>query len=511
MRARHLSFVRLAVLAVFSLFAMPNQAWSSPVHRYKAYVSPAPPKLEPVPPEAAPPVSSITLSVKTPWAPLVSTVDSAIPKCGGIYQGDDNSVCLGTEATGNFIIQRENAHEIIGDPDSDLWFTASAWRWNTVGLSIRDGFLDASLIALYHLKVGLNLGRPLPSITASCGYGEPARYLFVGVHGQLRFNPDWFFEPDLAPSVHHALGRPCTVTIFNKDMSGTINGAIEKVLGGAIAKIRGGLKEHTNIRSRAAEAWAVLNKPIKLASSVWLTIYPQEAVAGLPTVDPTGTFLTLSASLRVNSALSFGAMPRAGTKELPALGQTGLSPDFIVQLYSTLTRSGIGSLLTADLKPRRYALRRPNGRATVFHVRRVEAFPSGSDIVFKIMMRGGINGDLFLIGKPTFVPETNGGAMKISSLTYTSETIAALHRAGYLPPRPLMQMVLDHANWTVSREFQRQLAYLKDGFKQSLAPGYEVEAAITRTGPGSLLLESNGITASYPVVGRAALTTPALP
>src|SRR6185312_648112 len=90
-----------------------------------------PPSLPPVAAPVIPP-SKINVTLKTPWSNVTNAVDTAIPKCYGTYP-----TCLGTEADGHFILQRENAWEIIKrDLDLgpfgrvDIGLKGSIWRWN---------------------------------------------------------------------------------------------------------------------------------------------------------------------------------------------------------------------------------------------------------------------------------------------------------------------------------------------------------------------------------------------
>jgi hypothetical protein len=100
------------------------------------------------------PPSRLSVTLKTSWPAIRARVDSAIPKCGGIPGID---ACLGTEESGNFIIQRENAWEPIPVwiEGKQLGIKGRAWRWNPVDMALSNNIISASLPVFYHAKIGV--------------------------------------------------------------------------------------------------------------------------------------------------------------------------------------------------------------------------------------------------------------------------------------------------------------------------------------------------------------------
>lgn len=459
---------------------------------------PLPPNL---PPKPAPIIgkSHLAVSLKTSWPALVARVDDAIPRCGGVYQGDDNSACLGTEQSGNFIVQREDAKEYLA-PGDTVWFQGSVWRWDRVSMSINNGHLEAGLKSLYHIRVGWD---PFGSV-GSCGYGQPARFMYVGVRGSVGLNPGWYADPNLSTYASHDPGRPCRVTVFNIPASGIIERTANRALDGAKNKAQDRIREKTNFKSRAAEIWTALNSPLKLGDRAWLSINPERAHAGVLSV--VGQDLTLPVALEASPKITIGAKPAPGQVPLPNLVTGPLDPSFTINLRGGISFAELSRSLRDEFKGRQFTLgtRWPLSQMT-FAIADVEATGSGDQIIIATKIDGFAKGTLFFYGTPVFTPGSHRlqGSISIKGVEYSLETRNILaHLGNIIFHTQLQGQIQRAAHWDISSQLQRSYDQLNAVMNRNLSPDARLEGRIAEFGPGRIWVGSTGVEAYYSVTGE---------
>lgn len=465
-------------------------------------INPVPPGN--LPPKPSPPIpkSRIAASLKTNWPSLVARVDETIPRCHGNFQGDDNSTCLGTEQSGHFIIQREEAKEYFS-PGDTVWFQGSVWRWNPVGMSISNGHLEAGLKTLYHVRIGWD---PFGSV-GSCGYGQPARFLYVGFRGPVQLNPGWFVDPNLSTYAQNDPGRPCRVTMFNFNATGIIEGAVNRVLDGAKNKAQDRIREKTNYRNRAFEVWSALNQPIKIGDRIWLTINPERAFAGPLSV--IGSDLTLPVALEAAPRIVAGGKPAPGKTPLPNLVSGPLDPAFNINLHAAVSFAELERRLRAEFLDRTFTLgtRWPLSQMT-FQIADVQVGGSGDQIVVAARVEGFAKGTLYFFGTPAFIPGQDRlqGKIVVQNVDYSVETRNILvHLGNIIFHNRLQDQIQRAAQWDVSRQLMSGYNSLNAAMNRNLSPEARLEGRITTFGPGRIWTGRSGVEAFYPVGGELAV------
>jgi hypothetical protein len=469
-------------------------------------IHPVPPIGLPFDPRPPLPPSRLTVTVKTSWPAIRGAVDAAIPRCGGIPGKD---ACLGTEQSGNFIIQREEAWE--GIPvwvaGRQMGVKGSAWRWNDVSMGIANNTLTASLPIFYHAKLGIAGGG-----FASCGYDEDARLIYVSVSGPLSFSPDWYFDPRLSANV-----RPdnlCRVTIFNINIQPFLSRLMEGALQSAANKATDQIRAQTNVRARAADVWAQLSQPIALSDNIWLQLQPSAAFAGPFGLTDGGQNLALPVAVQASPRIILGSPPLSWPNPLPRLQQGTLDPEFSIYLEANAKYSELATRLKQYFAGKKFTLgpRWPANRLR-FRVTDVEVSGGGNRLLVALLVQGSANGTLYLTGTPVLVNSTRnvGGTLVLRDVDFTAETRNWLVQAGNIIFHNNIQQKLQQAaHLDISDRLQFVYSRLNAALNRDLPGGAKMRGRLTKFGPGDIWAGPTGLEARYRVGGEVEVIIPPL-
>jgi hypothetical protein len=446
------------------------------------------------------PPSTVALVLKTSWPAIVSAADSQIPKCYGNYPG-----CLGTEADGHFILQREGAMEYITTiAGKEFGWEGSIWRWDPLRMSLSNGSLNASLPVLYHVKAGLDGVVWL----ASCGYNQPARQMTISLSGSVAVAPGWYLATQLAPNVQ--AGNPCQITLFNIDVTSRIVGLANSLLGKETDKINAIIASKTNVSQKAGSLWAKLQTPIEIAPNTWLLVKPSAAFAGALSVDSAQN-LTLPVALQATPQITVGSQPISIQTPLPPLTVGNVPPGFNVFLQASIDFDEASRLISQKLVGQKFVLgpHFPENELR-FEVESTKVLGNGGAIVLAVSLRGAAKGTIYLSGIPRFSSTGSGaglrGTVSIDQLDYTVETKNALVKLGDLILHSLLRQKLQAAaTWDVSNQLQSAYNSLNRSMNGNLGPDAKLSGSISQFGPGQMWVGPDRLTAYYAVSGQLSI------
>jgi hypothetical protein len=464
-------------------------------------IKPPFPPFVPAQPIPTLPPSTISVVLKTSWPAIVSVADSQIPKCYGTYPN-----CLGTEADGHYIIQREGAVQGLGVSffGKELGWMGSVWRWNQLQMSLSNGTFNASLPVLYHVEAGLD-GWPEQS-WVGCGYHhQPARQMTVSLSGSVAIAPGWYLATQLRPNVR--AGNPCQITMFNFDVTSPVVDAVNSALGRATDKINGTIASRTDMSQKAASAWAKLQAPIEIAPNTWLTVNPAAAFAGSLSVD-SAQYLTLPVALQATPQITVGSQPISFPTPLPPLNIGSVPAGFNVFLQASINYDEASLLISQKLVGQKFVLG-PHfpEKLLRFEVESVQLSGDGAAAVLAVNIKGAAKGTLYLSGIPKFSSNGNGpglqGAVSIEQLDYTIDTKNALVKLGDLILHSrLKEKLQGAAHWDVSNRLQSAYSSLNHAMNSNLGQDVQLKGSISQFGPGQIWVGPDRLTAYYAVSGQ---------
>jgi hypothetical protein len=459
-----------------------------------------PPALAPVPPPTIPP-SKINVTLKTPWSNVTGAVDDAIPKCGGSYPD-----CQGTESDGHFILQRENAWEVIANVPvvGDIGLKGSIWRWSPPRLTLNNGTIAAGQDVLYHAKVGPTGVGAL----ASCGYGQPARSATISLWGDIGFAPDWTVDANLDANV--TMNNLCQLTFLNVDATPFVRGFANRVVKNYAQKAHGIIRDRINMRDRAAAMWASLQQPVQLGDNIWLTLSPTAAYAGRPSV--AGSDLTLAVGIEANPKITIGSSPIQLPSPLPPLNSGGANPEFNLFLIGSISNAEASRQLSGKLVGQEFRL----GGDTIpekllkFKITDVQVSSNGPQVVVAVTVTGAAKGTLYLAGTPRLTLTRSGrkigGTIAFDDLDFTVETRNVLVKLGnWILHSPLRRKLIAAARFDISAQLQRAYENMASAINRDIAPGIHMHGTVSPIGAGQIWVSPDGPNAYVNVKGQVSV------
>ncbi|HKJ00813.1 MAG TPA: DUF4403 family protein, partial [Longimicrobiales bacterium] len=264
----------------------------------RGLLEPAPPALSADAPDpAVVPASVVAAPIRIPLARLTELLEDAVPT----EYGD--------------LAQR---HELSGRERTEVSF------------HLERGLFDASvtgdvvtLRAPIHYALRAFYDPPvLPEMSASCGTetDTPSPRLNVAISAPVSVDRDWRLRTDvrvldIGPATDTPRDR-CLITFLDLDITGTVVDAARGFLEDHVDHLDS-LAASVDVRSSMEEWWRVLDTPIHLSDSLWLTMGPEALQRG--DVTGHGDSLDVALALRARPSLRYGPRPSPVSAPLPPL------------------------------------------------------------------------------------------------------------------------------------------------------------------------------------------------
>lgn len=283
-----------------------------------------------------------------------------------------------------------------------------AWR-GPLALAMRGPVVEAQAHVRYRLQARKRLIGGL-GLSAGCGVDEPPRQALIGAMARLDWAPDWSLHPRARVLPTRPLD-PCEVTLADIDVSPLVGRAFESRLEEALGEaLRGLAPRLAAMREEAARAWLGIQTPRELAPGLWLHAQP----LGVALAPPRGAEVRLDTSLWIATrlTLSADASPAGPPVPLPPLvPYRPLEPGLRFVLSLDLDYADLSRALANRLAGQRLEIQ---GRTATLDSLVLRA--KGEDLVLEARVGGELAGQLTLIGRPGFDPES--GSLTLDGLDY---------------------------------------------------------------------------------------------
>ncbi len=283
-----------------------------------------------------------------------------------------------------------------------------AWR-GVLALAMRGPVILAQAHVRYRLQARKGLIGAL-ALSAGCGVDEPPRQALVGVMARLDWTPDWLLHPRFRVLPTRPLD-PCELTLADIDVSPLVGRAFESRLETALGDALSGLAPRlAAMRAEAARAWLGIQTPRELTPGLWLHVQP----LGVALAPPRGAEARLETSLWIAArlTLSADASPAGPPVPLPPLvPYRRLEPGLRFALSLNLDYADLSRALANRLAGQSLEIQ---GRTATLDSLVLRA--KGEDLVLEARVGGDLAGQLTLIGRPGFDPES--GSLTLDGLDY---------------------------------------------------------------------------------------------
>ena len=314
----------------------------------------------------------------------------------------------------------------------------------------------------------------VPEVSGSCGIDGVKPRARITIASDLRISQDW----RLRGKTRVARVEPystdvrdqCRVTVFNINVTDRVIDATKSALEAKRPMIDQKIAS-LDIRFRFEGWWHLLEQPIPLTDSVWLTINPSAVRMG----ENVGVKKTLV------TALGFSASPRVVTGPKPIVPETPLPP-----LYPEAVGDGLHILLegvvgydvASDLLRKHLVGQKFDKAGQTFVVKDARMFGiGGGKLALELRFSGGANGRVYLVGTPRYDPSTN--ELYVPDLDYDVGSAGLLVKGvEWVKHDDVRDFIRSQARWSIGNVMGLGREQLVKGLNRDLAPGVHLAAEV---------------------------------
>ncbi len=362
-------------------------------------------------------------------------------------------------------------HRITNPKNRRQEFAFEATR-SPFTVSLDDGLLTLGTVVSYQGRGWYNASL-LPDVRASCGTDGAQPRLRARLQTPVDISSDWTLRTKaqltgLAP-YSDTERDACRVTILDIDVTERVADAVRGVMRRELPKVDRKLAGW-DLRDRVDGWYNQMNRPIRVADSLWLLLRP--GAVRLGSVNTTDSALVIDVRLFANPVIVSGSEPARTETPLPQLqpSQGDVGDSARVLLEASIGYTVATDLLSDRLIGRKFS--RLGRRVTVTGVRLV---PVGDGrIALGLRFIGALQGEGWLVGTPKLdvanerltVPDLDfdvaTGDVLVQGLAFlrTPAVLAQLRDAAVLPLRDPLEALREKVEGAINRE-------LTDGVKLS--------------------------------------------
>jgi uncharacterized protein DUF4403 len=311
-------------------------------------------------------------------------------------------------------------------------------------------------------------------VSGSCGLEGVKPRAKITIASDIRISPDWHLKgktrvADVEPYSSDTRDQ-CRVTVFNINVTDRVIEATKTALEAKRPMIDQKIGS-LDIRSRFEGWWHLLERPIPLTDSVWLTINPSAVRMG----ENVGVKKTLV------TALGFSASPQVVTGKKPPVVETPLPP-----LYPAAVGNGLHILLegvvgydvASDLLRKHLVGKKFDKAGRTFVVKDVRMFGiGGGKLALEVQFKGGASGKVYLVGTPRYDAATN--ELFVPDLDYDVGSANLLvSGVEWLKHDDVRDFIRSQARWSIGNVMDLGKEQIVKGLNRDLAPGVHLAAAV---------------------------------
>ncbi len=394
------------------------------------------------------PSSTLDIPLTYDLSPVVAALEKAVPKTFGDIK------------------QRKQ----LKNPRMAVAFEATRDPFS-VSLNGQTAYISA---VIHYEGQGFYKPPVVGEVSGSCGIDGVKPRAKITIATDIRINPDWRLKgktrvTDVQPYSTETRDQ-CRVTVFNIDVTDRVIEATKNALESKRPMIDQKIGA-LDIRSRFEGWWHLLERPIPLTDSVWLTINPSAVRMG----ENVGVKKTLV------TALGFSAAPQVVTGKKPVIAETSLPP-----LYPAAVGNGLHILLegvvgydvASGLLREHLVGKKFDKAGRTFVVKDVRMFGVGAGkLALEVQFKGGVSGKVYLVGTPQYDAASN--ELFVPDLDYDVGSAGLLvSSVEWLKHDDVRDFIRSQARWSIGNVMDLGKEQIVKGLNRDLAPGVHLAAAV---------------------------------
>jgi hypothetical protein len=347
-------------------------------------------------------------------------------------------------------------------------------EWGSPEAVLTDSTAQLSTTVEYSLEATYDLPL-LPDLNLGCGTGDgPKPRLAVSISSPIALAQDWSLvteaRVDRVSAASSEERDRCEVTFAGFDVTGRMEEAARTFLQDHTSTIDS-IVAAADLRASFVSWWDVLREPIELDDNVWLEIRPVEIERGL--IRGSGDVVEVDANLRARPRVLLGDRPPIWETELPSLGQGSGDGELDILIeaeaeYPTASRRLNEELGGVEVE----------GAGQRIELVSVEIYGiGGGQIAVGVTVRGDLEGELFLVGTPSY--DTEASQVYVPDLEFSVETNNLLvSGASRALNRRLEAVLRERARWSVDEVVTWAADRLREGLNRDLADGVTLSGSV---------------------------------
>lgn len=331
-----------------------------------------------------------------------------------------------------------------------------------------------------------------------CGVGEPRPTVRVTVPIAVTLDSiaNVHFKPG---TVTHQFLVPCRVTALGLNVESLLSVAhFHERIDDALQKALGKLDRTVNLRSRYADAWASLDRPLTLRPDEQLSVRPIALKLQLPYGAEDSLYVPLSVIAR--PVVSVGDSAPSSPSPFPGVG-VGIVPDSTrLWLEGSVTTSDANSRLSSEFDSAAFTT--PLGEAVINRVRLIPLGDSG--VAVGLRFKKPFRGWVFATGR-LHVDTAPTPLVTITDFNYTLQTRNFLFSSvDWVLHTKLQEKIARRLRMPLQSRLDTAIARL-NRHPVKLRNGFRLDITIARVKPIAAVMDSKRIVAIMEAAGVARL------
>jgi len=319
-----------------------------------------------------------------------------------------------------------------------------------------------------------------PEVSAACGTGGvPRPRARVRMTSNLSLNEDWSLKAKsrLTRVVPYSTDERdrCTVTLFNIDVTDKVISATKSQLAKQLNTLDAALG-NVNTRQRFERWWRSIERPIRLADSVYFTINPTSVQLGSIEVD--SGFAIAHLRLEAAPRIKTGYRPNDFDlfTDLPPLKMGKLSGG---GMRVTLEAEFGYDIATRLLKKALVGKKIDVGNRTM-RIKDISLMGIGAGrVAMGVRFDGSALGIIYFTGTPTY--ENRSDQLMVPDLSYDLNTTSLLVRSvAFLGDNQLRDYLREKARFPIEGQLDRLRQLAVKGMNRNLSEGVALVASLER-------------------------------
>lgn len=333
----------------------------------------------------------------------------------------------------------------------------------------------------------------LPEVGASCGDEQEAPRARVGVTMDVRLASDWRLRPRTLASIEplsESDSDKCTITALEIDVTDDVVKAAREALQEKADTVNARLAA-VDVAKEAARIWGVLQQPIRITDSLWLTMHPTAVRVG--TLQLRDDTLRTTVGLTGRPRVTAGARPAPSVTPLPSPGSgPDRAPVLHLMTEARLPYDVASSILTRELRGTKIQVAGQQLTVDSLHLAGV----GDGRVAVGLGVSGGVTGLLYAVGHPAYDSATS--RLFMPDLEYDAGTRNLLTGSlAWLAGDAVEQFLRANVRVDLQKTLEEGRALLEQNLNRELAAGVRLRSAIhagqvhdIRAAPEALLVRA---------------------